>query len=338
MTIKGSSNRSMAALALIASIALPFECAHAEGEVKVADQYGIGSLLLKVVKDQNLIEKEGERAGIKIDVEWHTLSGGAAVNEALLSRAADIATLGIGPLMTIWDRTQGHQNFRAIAAQSSVPVVLVSNDPRIRSIKDIGEKDRIAVVSVAVSQQGRLLQMASAKAYGDANYAQLDRFEVNMPHADATTAMLSGNSVINLHFSNAPYQYQELDDPKIHKVISSTDILGGPSTGSVVVTSEKWRKDNPKTYAAVRAALVDAAKLITSDKQQAAAIYLRQDESKLTPTFVARILDDKDVSFTTTPQNTLQLGAFLFRVGVIHHEPKSWRDYFFVDDANAQGS
>jgi NitT/TauT family transport system substrate-binding protein len=338
MTTTFPAQRLLAALVLIAMFAFTSPRAEAEGKVRVVDQYGIGSLLLKVAKDQKLIEKEGARAGLDIDVQWNTLSGGAAVNEALLSGAADIATIGIGPLMTIWDRTRGHQDFRAIAAQSAVPVILVSNDPRIRSIRDIGEKDRIAVVSVAVSQQGRLLQMASAKAFGDTDYARLDRFEVNMPHADATTAMLSGNSVINLHFSNAPYQYQELENPKIHQVISSTDILGGPATSSVAVTSEKWRKDNPKTYAAVRAALDDAAKLIETDRAQAAAIYIRQDASRLSPAFIERILSDKDVSFATTPHNTLQLGAFLYKVGVIRHEPKSWRDYFFIDDANAQGS
>jgi NitT/TauT family transport system substrate-binding protein len=336
--INTSFQRVFIAWALLMACAWPFHRAHAEGRVRVVDQYGIGSLLLKVVKDQKLIEKEGARAGVDIDVQWSTLSGGASVNEALLSGAGDIATIGIGPLMTLWDRTRDHQAFRAMAAQSAAPVYLVSNDPRIRGIADIGDKDRIAVVSVAVSQQGRLLQMASAKAFGDANYARLDRFEVNMPHADATAAMLAGNSVVNLHFSNAPYQYQELEDSKIHKVTSSTDILGGPSTGSVVVTSEKWRKDNPKTYAAVRAALDDAAKLVEQDRAQAAAIYIRQDGSKLSPAFVERILKDKEASFTTTPQNTLQLGAFLHRVGVIRHEPKTWRDYFFADDANAQGS
>jgi NitT/TauT family transport system substrate-binding protein len=245
MTLSRWLKRFLSLTALVAAFVWPMSHAQAEGAVKIVDQYGIGSLLLKVAKDQKLIEKQGARAGLAIDVQWTTLSGGAAVNEALLSGAADIATLGIGPLMTIWDRTRGHQDFRALSAQSAVPVYLVSNDPRIRSIKDIGEKDRIAVVSVAVSQQGRLLQMAAAQAFGDVHYARLDRFEVNMPHADATTAMLSGNSVIDLHFSNAPYQYQELDDPKIHKVLSSTDILGGLATSSVAVTSDKWRRDNP---------------------------------------------------------------------------------------------
>ncbi|VXC67873.1 conserved exported hypothetical protein [Burkholderia sp. 8Y] len=281
-----SFTRLVSLLTFVAACAVPLVAAHAEGTVRIVDQYGVGSLLLKVAKDQKLIEKEGARAGLNIDVQWTTLSGGAAVNEALLSGAADIATLGIGPLMTIWDRTRGHQDFRAMSAQSAVPVYLVSNEPRIHSIADIGEKDRIAVVSVAVSQQGRLLQMASAKAFGQSEYARLDRFEVNMPHADATTAMLAGSSVIDLHFSNAPYQYQELDDPRIHKVIGSTDILGGPATSSVAVTSGKWRKDNPRTYAAVRAALADAARLIQSNRPQAAAIYIRQDASKLSEQFV----------------------------------------------------
>ncbi|VXC67840.1 hypothetical protein BURKHO8Y_280014 [Burkholderia sp. 8Y] len=44
------------------------------------------------------------------------------------------------------------------------------------------------------------------------------------------------------------------------------------------------------------------------------------------------------MSFATTPQNTLALGAFLYKVGVIRHEPKSWRDYFFTDDPNTLGS
>ena len=41
------------------------------------------------------------------------LSGGSAVNDALLSGAVDIAGAGVGPLLTIWDRTRGKQNVKA---------------------------------------------------------------------------------------------------------------------------------------------------------------------------------------------------------------------------------
>jgi NitT/TauT family transport system substrate-binding protein len=33
------------------------------------------------------------------------LSGGSAVNDALLSGNIDIAGAGVGPLLTLWDRT-----------------------------------------------------------------------------------------------------------------------------------------------------------------------------------------------------------------------------------------
>ena len=59
--------------------------AHAEGKVRIVDQFGIGSLLLKVAKDQKLIEKEGAKEGLAIDVQWSELSGGAAVNDTLES-------------------------------------------------------------------------------------------------------------------------------------------------------------------------------------------------------------------------------------------------------------
>ena len=82
----------------------------------------------------------------------------------------------------------------------------------------------------------------------------------------------------------------------------------------------------------------DAAKLVETDRAQAAAIYIRQDGSKLSSAFVEKILGDSEVSFSTVPQNTLQLGTFLHKVGVIRHEPKSWRDYFFNDDPSLKGS
>jgi NitT/TauT family transport system substrate-binding protein len=63
-------------------------------------------LLLNVARDQQLIEKHGKQQGVDIKVEWTQLSGGAAVNDALLSGAIDIAGAGVGPLLTLWDRTR----------------------------------------------------------------------------------------------------------------------------------------------------------------------------------------------------------------------------------------
>ena len=91
---------------LIAGSLVAPSVAQAEGEIRIAEQFGIVYLLLNVVRDQNLIEKYGKQEGLDIKVDWTQLSGGAAVNDALLSGSIDIAGAGVGPLLTIWDRTR----------------------------------------------------------------------------------------------------------------------------------------------------------------------------------------------------------------------------------------
>ncbi|RZA11136.1 MAG: ABC transporter substrate-binding protein, partial [Proteobacteria bacterium] len=107
--------------------------AHAEGEIRIAEQFGIVYLLLNVVRDQHLIEKHGKEAGIDIKVDWTQLSGGSAVNDALLSGAIDIAGAGVGPLLTIWDRTHGRQNVKAVASLGNFPYYLLSNNPKVKT-------------------------------------------------------------------------------------------------------------------------------------------------------------------------------------------------------------
>ncbi|RNL98081.1 sulfonate ABC transporter substrate-binding protein, partial [Dickeya undicola] len=81
--------------------------AQAEGSISIAQQFGIGYLILDVVRDQQLIEKHGKQQGLDIKVDWRTLSGATAINEALLSGALDVASAGVPPMLTLWDRTLG---------------------------------------------------------------------------------------------------------------------------------------------------------------------------------------------------------------------------------------
>src|ERR1700741_5014099 len=100
-------------------------------------------MMLNVAQDQQLIEKQGRKNGVDIKVEWLQLSGGPAVNDALLSGAIDIAGAGVGPLLTIWDRTSGKQNVKGVASLGSFPYYLVSTNPKVKSIADLTGKDRI---------------------------------------------------------------------------------------------------------------------------------------------------------------------------------------------------
>jgi NitT/TauT family transport system substrate-binding protein len=81
------------ALSALGGISQP---ALAEGNISIAQQFGIGYLILDVVRDQQLIEKR-VRKGLDIKVEWRTISGVTGMNEALLSGALDVASAGVPP-------------------------------------------------------------------------------------------------------------------------------------------------------------------------------------------------------------------------------------------------
>lgn len=325
--------------ALAGALALSALPARAEGRIRIAEQFGIVYLLLNVAQDQQLIEKHGKAAGVDIQVDRVQLSGGPAINEALLSGSIDIAGAGVGPLLTLWDKTQGRQNVRGIASLGNFPYYLTSSNPAVKTIDDFGDKDRIALPAVGVSVQSRILQLASAKRWGDAQFNKLDRLQVALPHPEATAALIKGGTEINAHFGNPPFQEQGLAaNPNVHIVLNSYEVLGGPASATVLYTTEKFRRDNPKTYQAFIGALAEAADFIAKNPERAADIYIRNENSKVPKELLLKVIRNPEVQFKITPQNTYALAAFMHRIGAIKNKPASARDYFFDDPHNAGGS
>ncbi|MGG7604279.1 ABC transporter substrate-binding protein [Massilia sp. BKSP1R2A-1] len=313
--------------------------AQAEGRIRIAEQFGIVYLLLNVAQDQKLIEKHGKKQGVDIDVDWVKLSGGAAVNDALLSNSIDVAGAGLGPLFTIWDRTAGRQNVRAVASLGNFPYYLVSTNPAVKTIADFSQKDRIALPAVTVSVQARILQMAAAKQWGKAAFKKLDPITQTVPHPDAAAALIAGKTELNAHFGNPPFQEQELaGNPQAKIVLNSYDVLGGPSSATVLYATEKYVKENPKTYRAFIDALSEAAQLASTNPEAAADAYLRMNKGNIDRALLIKVIRNPQVQFKVAPQNTLVLGQFLHEVGAIKTKPASWRDYFFVHPALEKGS
>jgi NitT/TauT family transport system substrate-binding protein len=187
--------------------------------------------------------------------------------------------------------------------------------------------------------QSRVLQYAAAKRWGDKDYNRLDKFTQALPHPDAAAAIIAGGTEITGHFGNPPFQEQELaGNPKAHIVLNSYDVLGGPSSATVLYATEKFRDNNPKTYRAFVDALADAARFVTANPEAAADIYIRTNQSKIDRTLLVKVIKNPQVQFKVAPQNTFGLAQFMYRVGVIRNEPKSWKDYFFDDPATATGS
>jgi NitT/TauT family transport system substrate-binding protein len=313
--------------------------ANAEGRIRIAEQFGVVYLILNVAQDQKLIEKHGKKKGVDVQVEWAKLSGGASINDALLSGSIDIGAAGVGPLLTLWDRTAGKQNVKGVASLGNFPYYLVSNNPNVKTIADFTEKDRIALPAVTVSVQARILQMAAAKQWGDKEFARLDKLTQALPHPDAAAAIIAGKTEITGHFGNPPFQDQELaQNPTARVVLNSYDVLGGPSSATVLYATEKFRNENPKTYSAFVEALAEAAQFITANPEAAADIYLKVNKSNIDRALLLKVISNPQVQFKITPQNTFGLAQFLHKVGAIRNQPKSWRDYFFDDPVTAQGS
>ncbi|MDN4051599.1 ABC transporter substrate-binding protein [Massilia sp. YIM B02763] len=313
--------------------------AQAEGQLRIAQQFGVVYLLLNVAQDQKLIEKHGRKQGVPIKVEWIQLSGGNAVNDALLSGAIDVAGAGVGPLLTIWDRTKGRQNVKGVASLGNFPYYLVSTNPNVKTIADFTDKDRIALPAVTVSVQARILQMAAAKRWGTGEFARLDRLTQAVPHPDAAAAIIKGGTEINGHFATPPFQDQELaGNPAAHVVLDSYEVQGGPSSSTVLYATEEYVKENPKTYRAFVDALDEAAKLVAANPELAADAYLRVTKAKIDRALLLKVVTDPKNQFKVAPQNTLGLAHFMGQAGAIRNKPASWRDYFFAHPALASGS
>lgn len=325
----------------IAGVSLAFTtlAAQAEGKIRIAEQFGVVYLLLNVAQEQKLIEKHAKKQGVDASVEWVKLSGGSAANDALLSGSVDIVGAGVGPLLTIWDRTHGKQNVRGVASLGNFPNYLVTTNPNVKTIADLSEKDRIALPAVTVSVQARILQMAAAKQWGDKEFNRLDRFTQTLPHPDAAAAIISGGSEINGHFGNPPFQDEELArNPNARVILNSYDVLGGPASATVLYATEKFRAENPKTYRAFLDALAEASQYVTQNPDAAADLYLRVNKGNTDRALLLKIIKSPQVQFKVAPQNTYAFAQFLHRVGAIKNQPKSWKDYFFDDAVIAQGS
>lgn len=308
-------------------------------EITVARQYGVSYLPLMVMQEKKLIEKHATDLGVDgLEVNWVKFAGGNVMNDALLSGSLQFASGGVGPLVKIWAKTAGNLDVKGVAALNAMPLYLNTRNPDVKTVKDFTEKDKIALPAVKVSIQAVTLQMAAAKAFGKENYDKLDKYTVSMSHPDGMTAVLSGASEVNSHFTSPPFQYKELQDKAVHTVLSSFDVLGGPATFNVVWTTSKFRKDNPKVYQAFTTALDEAIKWIEANKQEAAELYLKSSGSSDPVEFIHNIVTDPKVEYTMQPKNTTKYSDFLHDVGAIDKKPDSWKDMFFDNVHELSGS
>ncbi|MEO5695186.1 MAG: ABC transporter substrate-binding protein [Usitatibacter sp.] len=308
-------------------------------EVKLMSQYGIGYMQLTVMKANKLVEKHLAKSGMPATtVTWATLGAGAAANDALLAGSLHYAAGGTGPAFILWDRTRSNVGVHGVAALSSMPNLLVSRNPAVKTLKDFTEKDRIAMAGAGSSVQTIYLQMAVSKEYGIENYKKLNPLMVNLPHPEGLRAMLSGSGEVTAQFTSPPFQQRALEDPAVHTVLNSYDIMGGPNTFLMVWSTKKFRDENPKSYKAVLDAMKEATAFINADKRAAAEIYVKEGGGKENVEKILAIMNDPQVTYTLAPERVLPYAQFMHKIGTLKTNPTSWKDLFFPDIHEMAGS
>jgi len=328
---------SRAAVLTLAALLATLAPAWAEvAELRLSQQFGLTYLPLIWIQRHHLIESQARARGIDdLKVTYTQFSGGAAINEALLSGTVDIGAAGIGPLLTIWDKTHGNLGVRALAALDRSTLILNTNNPAVRTLADFTERDRIAVPAVKVSIQSVLLQMAAEQTFGRGHHEDLDRLTVSLNHPDAHALLLGRSGNLTAHFAQPPYGAMQLANPAIHTVLTSNSVLGGPATLNVLYTTAKFRADNPRVVAAVVAALDEADRAIAADKDAAARLFVDVEKpAGISAEQVAAILADGEFSgYQINPAGTEKIADFMARTGAIRNKPASWEDYFFPGSA-----
>lgn len=308
--------------------------AHAEVDVVKIPKGagGVGFLPLIVMEEKKMVEQEAQKLGMKLAAEYIRLGGPAVVNDMLLSGAAHFAPAGPPAFITIWDRTANNMKVKGVAAMTSIPMYLNTKAPHLKSLKDLTPNDKIAVTAVKVSIPAIIMQMQAIKEGGKADYAKYDPYTVSLTHPDGVIALLSGRTEVTAHFTSPPFHQRERRDPAVRTIATSNEIMGAPSTFTMLYAPSKFYEENPKAYAAVLKALQAAIAFINADKKAAADVFLASEEGKgWKLDDIMEILNDPDVRFTTSPESMMTYAAFMADVGSIKVKPKSWQEMFFPD-------
>jgi NitT/TauT family transport system substrate-binding protein len=294
---------------------------------KISRQHGIGTLPFIVAKEKKLIEKYAKEAGLgDIKVEYITLAGGAATNEALLSGSIHINSNGAAPFLRLWDKTKGR--VKALSASGKQTFDLVSSNPRVNSIKDLSDDDKIALPAAKVSIQSLILQIATAKEFGIENYDKFDRLSITLSAPDSLIALTSNKSEVNAHFGQELFTTIELQNSNIHKILSSVNVVDKDVTTGFYSTTQDFYDQNPKLIRIFLRAVNDAITWIDNNQKDAVDLYIKSEKSKESPELLLSILQNGKIRFGLKPADVSVFSDFLYEIGAIKSKPTQ-KDLFF---------
>jgi NitT/TauT family transport system substrate-binding protein len=333
-----SLSRLAAGLAACAVLVTAAPAPAAESnEFHIGRQPGLVYLQAIIMEDKKLVEKHAAALGLKdLKVNYSIITSGGVMTEAILSNSIDMAITGVSNLLLVWGKTNGQ--IKVVSGMAGVPFRMLTRNPNVKSIKDFGPDDRIAVPTIRASMQAMMMGIALEQAFGPGQHGRLDSNQVQLGHPEALTALLNPQHEINSHFSIPPYQDIEMKSPLVHSVLVSTDVLGGAATISNCWASQKFVDANPIKIKAFIAAVDEASEMIAKDPKAAAEIYVAVTKEKITVDELVGIIKQPGAVFSATPLRSMLWAEYMHRIGMIKQKPASWKDFTFPFIYDRNGS
>lgn len=278
--------------------------------VTIAYQGGIGHTPVNIIEAKKLIEANYGKDDIK--VVFKKLNSGADVNTGIIGSTIDVGSMGIGPAVSA---VAGGVPCKIISNLCSQSNGLMTNSKTIKSLKDIGANDKIALVNTG-SFQHIILAMAAKQELGDAH--ALDNNITPMAHADGMAALESGT--VSLHLTSAPFITRERESGKYTEIDAVKNVWPKGNSFLVALCSTKLESENKELFDAIQKAFADAIDFINNNKEEAAEIistYLGQDKET-----TLNDLNDEFCIFSDELKGVTAFSEFMFEEGFVEKEVK----------------
>lgn len=335
------TKHAIASTAVALLLALGCTAADAEvNEVSIVSTLGLAQFPGHVASDLKLIEQRAAALGMPdLKVSYQQVTSGVVVSDLLLSGHANVGIGGNVPMFNLWAKTNGR--VKGIMAFSEGDMFLITCDPRIKSIHDYTDKDRIAMTDLKTTTYALVMQMEAAKEFGWDNRAKFEPISVGMSDPDGVGAILSCKTDVKSHMTILPHSTVELASGKAHVVFSSQDVFGHPYTFVAAFTTTNFRNSNPKVYEAIVGGLADAIKFIRENPEKAADMFMKEEPFVGTRDMLIELIKRQTpdhFSYTQTPNSTKAFLDFMYKSGMIKTDPPSWSDVWFDNVANLPGN
>jgi sulfonate transport system substrate-binding protein len=120
-------------------------------------------------------------------------------------------------------------------------------------------------------------------------------------------------------------------------VLSSEDVVG-VSTGGTAWTSKHFHDANPKLYQAMLNPMQEGSEFIAAHPRETSEYYAADTKSKIDIDLMEGLLRDPRYRYILTPHATTKWADFMYRMGRIKAAPASWKDLFWPEIHNLEGS